>query len=356
MTTLNIPGSPNPGDTYEENGVIYTWNGEYWTANNAQGFDDRYVNADGDQMAGDLTVPSLNGGQLAGFRNQIINGCLRNWQRGTAGNGTHYGADRMFFANPGTGGNNERDTNAPPESGLQYSYAINENAILVNSVEIPPNGSPFVNGSEWTFSFYARLDIRETSDNEIQFATGNASASNAVSLASGFTWSKETLASGWRRYSYTFTVGSNPNAGNNCLRLWFRNVATRNTVTGFQLEPGPVATPFEHRPIGTELALCQRYYQKPSKAFILSGFGENVGGTRVFQQLLVTTMRNSPSVAVFDTNGTQGRVTAKDNAGGNVTGQSINVYSFPDRIEFDAGPNVVTYNGYWINWTADAEL
>ena len=33
-------------------------------------------------------------------------------------------------------------------------------------------------------------------------------------------------------------------------------------VTGVQLEPGPVATPFENRPIGTELALCQRYYQK----------------------------------------------------------------------------------------------
>jgi hypothetical protein len=29
-----------------------------------------------------------------------------------------------------------------------------------------------------------------------------------------------------------------------------------------QLEPGPVATPFERRPIGTELALCQRYYEQ----------------------------------------------------------------------------------------------
>jgi hypothetical protein len=31
------------------------------------------------------------------------------------------------------------------------------------------------------------------------------------------------------------------------------------TVSKVQYEPGSVATPFEHRPIGTELALCQRY-------------------------------------------------------------------------------------------------
>jgi len=32
-------------------------------------------------------------------------------------------------------------------------------------------------------------------------------------------------------------------------------------ITNVQLEVGPVATPFEQRPIGMELALCQRYFQ-----------------------------------------------------------------------------------------------
>ena len=33
------------------------------------------------------------------------------------------------------------------------------------------------------------------------------------------------------------------------------------TVANVQLEAGSIATPFEHRPYGVELALCQRYYE-----------------------------------------------------------------------------------------------
>ena len=33
-------------------------------------------------------------------------------------------------------------------------------------------------------------------------------------------------------------------------------------ITDVQIEEGTIATPFERQPIGAELALCQRYYEK----------------------------------------------------------------------------------------------
>ena len=42
-------------------------------------------------------------------------------------------------------------------------------------------------------------------------------------------------------------------------------------IAQVQLESGPVATPFERRPIETELALCQRYYCKSYNSDVTPG-------------------------------------------------------------------------------------
>ena len=51
----------------------------------------------------------------------------------------------------------------------------------------------------------------------------------------------------------SFTLPANTNA---TVRL------IGGTASQVQLEPGSVATPFEHRSFGAEVALCQRYYEE----------------------------------------------------------------------------------------------
>lgn len=56
------------------------------------------------------------------------------------------------------------------------------------------------------------------------------------------------------------------------------------TVANVQLEQGPVATPFEQRPYGLELSLCQRYYEV-GRFFFVSGYislGGNCGSSVKF--------------------------------------------------------------------------
>ena len=88
-------------------------------------------------------------------------------------------------------------------------------------------------------------------------------------------------------------------------------------VTGIQLEKGSNASSFEYRPYGTELQLCQRYYEKTYDQSVVPGTGgsdrgafftvriDSVGGGRTAFKV---TKRATPTVTVYSpTSGTAGQ-------------------------------------------------
>ena len=136
-------------------------------------------------------------------------------------------------------------------------------------------------------------------------------------LISGSARTGGSVPSSWGTMAQTNrNAGSNISIGDSTSDTW--------QITGVQLEVGSVATDFEHRRIGEELSLCQRYYyelQVGSGTFA----GISVGSTSVrFPVILPVPLRAEPSIA----------------SNGNKTHRSGNVNS---------SVNQVTVSGYFPN-------
>jgi hypothetical protein len=73
-------------------------------------------------------------------------------------------------------------------------------------------------------------------------------------------------------------------------------------ITGVQLEVGSVATPFERRPFGAELVLCQRYFSRITGSNV--AFGSGSAGSTTNTQFYVVypqSMRAAPTISLSDT-------------------------------------------------------
>jgi hypothetical protein len=117
-------------------------------------------------------------------------------------------------------------------------------------------------------------------------------------LDAGSTFQGGTLPATWGSSNNNFRSINDFAIGDNTNNDW--------AITGIQLEAGSVATPFEHRSFGEELALCQRYYQKVAggsgAAYKRFGRGHNVSTTlNEVNVYLSTEMRLFPSLETTGT-------------------------------------------------------
>ena len=197
------------------------------------------------------------------FRNKIVNGGFDIWQRGTTVSSSvnDWTADRFFNTNSAMTWTRANNTLGGPCPYMCTLTGGGSDSRFRFSFEMPSTTSQgeFAIGSYWTLSLYTSLNIAGRTFNVGYAANPNGTTDTASTTG---TW----VALGDNRYSVTMQI--NAANTNNRAAMRFSGPFTGPvaegvasiSVTGVQFEAGSVATPFERRPIGTELALCQRYY------------------------------------------------------------------------------------------------
>lgn len=287
------------------------------------------------------SVASITGGQLAGFRNRIINGDMRIDQRNggaaiTVNNNTAaaFSVDRWFGYGQPTDGvfTLQQVTDAP--AGFAYSlkatvttvdasiaaaqiYKIEHRVEGFNVVDLGAGTSA---AKPVVVSFWVKSSIAGvhscTLGNNIDLSYACAYTINVANtweyktftcqLPTTGTWSKSTGVG--MMVTFPLGVGStNKGAANTWANYIVQAtgtvelISTLNAtfqVTGVQLELGSVATPFEQRPYGLELALCQRYCLAiPMNIFFGTGTVRTGGTTHYILVPVPTEMRATPTIS-----------------------------------------------------------
>ena len=317
-------------------------------------------------ITGDLTANNFAG------RNKIINGAMVIDQRNagvsvTLTNGVSYILDRYRTVAIGTslGFSSVRSATAP--AGFSQSYlatvtsaksvaATDQTRIdqFIEGYNVADLNFGTANAKTITLSFWVRSSVTGTYCVHL----GNSSspsrsyvAEYAISSANTFEYKTITISGDttgtWTivngvGFGVSFVLGMGSNftgsagwqAGEKFQTSnqtqWIGTGGATFYVTGVQLEAGSVATTFDARSVGTELALCQRYYQQQ---FTFNGYASNTTTIQASAPCIIS-MRATPTLSAG------GVLTVTDGAS-NYAQSSLSITGVtgtPNGISFNA-PN-----------------
>jgi hypothetical protein len=149
-------------------------------------------------------------------------------------------------------------------------------------------------------------------------------STNGVGLSVNFSFGTGTTYSGtagaWSASNLVSVTGATSVVGTNGATFY---------ITGVQLEVGSVATPFERRPYGAELALCQRYYRirtTPAGAYIQGTNGQCISTTRAYISNMLETMGMRAAPTATFSAGSTFRVFNASGSGIDCTAITANAY------------------------------
>lgn len=345
-------------------------------------------------------VDTAIAGRIPG-KNRLINGDFRVWQRGTSFGAAVYTADRWYFNAGGVSSPNlSRNPIALGTAGLKapafakVSYgavtdAANHFVVFEQRIEGVQNFA----GETATVSF--NVFNAGAAGRQIAIEIQQAFGAGGSATVTGIGVAKYTLAAGLNTVTHAVAVPSvaGKTAGENnslVLTLWATGGSAFNArngalgaqigdvhFTAVQMEVGGTATGLEWRPYATELALCQRYYEKSfdidtapvnnstaSPSIPIYHGAAFAGGLVHVHVDFKVTKRVKPAVAIFSS-------AANNSASGLPSGYVGGAWTLSTEKNIDAaasGQNVfqmfyavpgAAAPGSYLSsfqWTADAEL
>jgi hypothetical protein len=294
-------------------------------------------------FSGNVQMASQNGGALAGLRNRVINGNFYVDQRNsgasqtiTAAAALAYTVDRFYAYCTGANVTGQRVAGTAPNAFLYRFTGAGSVTKIGFAQRIENVNCQDLAGSTATLS----VDLSNSALTTVTWTASYANTANTfgtlasptvTSIATGTFTVNSTLT----RYSVNISIPAAATTGIQIELSVGAQISGTWDIGNVQLEFGNVATPFEQRPIGLELALCQRYYEVMPQAGTGSiqasiGTGQNTsttGGsvpiTFKVTKRAIPGVTSSGSLRVSSANGTDLSVTSTSFIGVGLEGAVI---------------------------------